>query len=196
MTEKSIKVSNDVIDCIIKIDLFPVAWKVLWFIIQQNYFGCREFTIQSIAFNTDSHRSGVTKAINELLLRKIIFVEANKHRRIVTLNENLGEWIMAKEKQLTFELDDLETKKEEVSKEFFIYFNNYPKRIKFIKAKEAWKKLNPSPELAKTIIETVDKFKTSEEWKKNIGIPYPDTFIMHERWRDELTYAKKKWDEI
>ena len=203
MTEK-IKIDNDVLENLIKLNLSSVSWKVLWYIIYQISLDKKEFNVRFIITHTCSNRASVNRAIKELIDKKIIIHTKADKKNIYILNSNLSEWELSRlELELTEPLEievkkskvKVELKTEEVSKEFFIYFNNYPWRIRYKQAMEAWLKLNPSPELTKKIIDSVEKFKTSDEWKKNIGIPAPDTFLINERWRDELHY-KQDWMEM
>lgn len=146
-----------------------------------------------IVYHTNSNRASVNRVLKELINKKIIVCQKEDNKNIYILNENLSDWDLDKlsTESLEFEIKKAKTKvkiETEPSEGFFKFFNNYPWRIRYKQAMEAWMNLNPSQELENMIIQTVEKFKTSEEWKKNIGIPAPDTFLINERWRDELTY--------
>jgi len=192
MIEK-IEIDNSILSKLIKLTLPNTAWNVLLYIIQQNFIEEKEFKMRFILNNTGSSRASINRALKELVNRRIIFYKD----KVYTLNVNLAEWDIGRAEPLEFDIDKEETKKDivEPSKEFFIFFNNYPWRIRYKQTLQVWLEMNPSPELADTIIKAVEKFKTSEQWKKNIGIPAPDTFLINERWRDELTY-EKRWDEV
>lgn len=64
----------------------------------------------------------------------------------------------------------------------------YPRKTNKQKAKAAYQKLKPSPELLKTLLSSVEKQRTSEQWTKDNGIfiPHLATWLNGERWTDEL----------
>ncbi len=64
----------------------------------------------------------------------------------------------------------------------------YPNRKAKKDALKAWTKLNPSQELIQTIIECVEVYAKTKQWRQGY-IPLPATFIRGERWDDELTQA-------
>lgn len=66
------------------------------------------------------------------------------------------------------------------------FWNFYPKKGRKDKqrAMDAWDKLHPSEELVDTIARSLVKLKGTDEWKRNIGIPYAATFLNGERWKD------------
>ena len=53
---------------------------------------------------------------------------------------------------------------------------------------KAWKKINPSPELVKKIVNSVEIQSHSEQWRRDNGrfIPYPATWLNNRRWEDEV----------
>lgn len=204
MIEK-IKINSDILSNFIKLNLSSIAWKVLWYIIYQISLNKKEFEMRFIIKHTCSNRASVNRAIKELIDKKIIIHTKEDKKNIYILNNNLLEWELSKVNLELSEPIELEIKKtkvkielktEEASKEFFIFYNNYPWRIRYKQTMEAWIKINPLPELAQVIIDAVNKFKTSDEWKKDNGkyIPAPDNFLINERWRDELHY-KQDWRE-
>lgn len=62
----------------------------------------------------------------------------------------------------------------------------YPKKGKKAKqaAMDAWDKLSPDDALIDTIARALVKLKETDEWKRNIGIPYVSTFLNGRRWED------------
>jgi hypothetical protein len=68
----------------------------------------------------------------------------------------------------------------------------YPRNTRLKETHDAWKKLNPSIELANKIIAHVEMRKGTEDWKKDNGkwIPSSYNFIAKERWNDEIKVVK------
>ena len=48
----------------------------------------------------------------------------------------------------------------------------------------AWDKLQPDDTLIDTMARALAKLKATEEWQRDVGIPYVATFLNGERWRD------------
>lgn len=78
---------------------------------------------------------------------------------------------------------------------FDLFYELYPKKKSKGKAEEAWKKLNPDEQLQKTILKTLERAKTSDEWKKNHGefIPHPANWIINRGWEDQYTETVSSW---
>ncbi len=64
----------------------------------------------------------------------------------------------------------------------------YPKKKAKLKAREAFQKLSPPPELLSSILEAIERYKASEDWRREKGqfIPYPASFLKGRRWEDEI----------
>lgn len=52
------------------------------------------------------------------------------------------------------------------------------------RAIQAWDKLKPDDALIDRIARSLAKLKATEEWQRDVGIPYVATFLNGERWRD------------
>lgn len=63
----------------------------------------------------------------------------------------------------------------------------YPYKKAKEKARRAWKRLNPSPELCRVMAAALELDKKSAAWTKDGGryIPYPATWLNGKRWEDE-----------
>ena len=48
----------------------------------------------------------------------------------------------------------------------------------------AWDKLRPDDELIDRIARALVKLRATEEWRRNVGIPYVSTFLRNARWVD------------
>lgn len=70
---------------------------------------------------------------------------------------------------------------------FQTFWKAYPKRIAKSAAKKAWDKLRPTDELLRIMIQAVEKWKKSDQWRKDNGqfIPHPATWINNRRWEDD-----------
>jgi len=79
---------------------------------------------------------------------------------------------------------------------FDTFWNAYPKKLSKAAAKKAWDKIKPDEQLLVTMMATIERAKTSENWTKENGqyIPYPATWLNGERWKDE--YPEKKSNSI
>ena len=69
------------------------------------------------------------------------------------------------------------------------FWTSYPRKQSKKKALEIWiKKIKPSDELFKVIMQSLEQWKKSEQWQKDGGkyIPYPTTWLNGERWNDEI----------
>lgn len=77
----------------------------------------------------------------------------------------------------------------DVNNLFNTFWNEYPKKVAKQDAAKAFKKIKPTEELIKIIIQKVQEFKKSEAWLKDGGqfIPNPATFLNGRRWEDEIT---------
>ena len=73
------------------------------------------------------------------------------------------------------------------------WWADYPRKVDKKKAQSAWKSLNPSPELQKTMQAKLAEQKKSEQWQDTQYIPHPSTYLNGRRWEDEpLTPGKPK----
>ncbi len=73
------------------------------------------------------------------------------------------------------------------------FWDAYPRRVNKQKAREAFTKLNPTPELLATILEAIAWQRQTHDWKKNGGefIPYPASWLNGKRWEDEPSVAAR-----
>ncbi|PPC95694.1 MAG: hypothetical protein CTY32_08430 [Methylotenera sp.] len=71
---------------------------------------------------------------------------------------------------------------------FDIFWCAYPKKLSKKKALESFEKLNPDSELLQTMLDAIEKSKSSESWLEQNGkfIPMAATWLNGERWNDEV----------
>lgn len=78
---------------------------------------------------------------------------------------------------------------EGLSERFDKFWSAYPKKTAKQNALKAWEKLKPDEGLTDTILSALERFKQTEQWRKDNGqfIPYPATWLNGRRWEDETT---------
>lgn len=69
---------------------------------------------------------------------------------------------------------------------FAAFWEYYPRGENKQGAARAWDKLKPSDELIDTMAKALKRQLASEEWKRDIGIPYASTWLNQRRWEDEI----------
>jgi len=76
---------------------------------------------------------------------------------------------------------------------FDLFWSKYPKKINKATALKSFNSLKPNSQLLTKILESIDNFIETEEWKKDSGrfIPYPSTWLNNKRWEDEIIKLKK-----
>lgn len=69
--------------------------------------------------------------------------------------------------------------------EFWLAF---PRKVGKTDAIRAWKRLNPTSDLQKNILASLEQHKSTDQWKKDGGkyVPHPATWLNGRRWEDEL----------
>ena len=74
--------------------------------------------------------------------------------------------------------------KETYSTEFISFWTAYPLKKGKLAAWRSWERLNPP---LKETLDVIERYKRSEDWKKEGGrfIPHPATFLNGGRWEDE-----------
>jgi len=80
---------------------------------------------------------------------------------------------------------------------FTVFYNAYPKHKSRGDAEKVWNKIKPDKNLIQKILDTIIKFKNSEEWTKENGkyIPYPATWLNAKGWEDEFDIQQPGKDE-
>lgn len=75
-----------------------------------------------------------------------------------------------------------------IEEKFNIFWSKYPKRVGKEKAKKAFFKICLDDVVFSKILDALEKFKNTSDWKKDKGqfIPYPASWINQKRWEDEF----------
>ena len=122
--------------------------------------------------------NNVTQMLPEIEIEKDIDIDKEKE--------------IEKEKDTNIEIiNDWEIK-------FDKFYKNYPKKVQKQNVKKWFKKNNPNDELFNIIMNKLEEFKQSNNWKKDNGqyIPYPTTWLNQKRWEDETEKPQKdEWLE-
>lgn len=79
---------------------------------------------------------------------------------------------------------------------FDAVWTEYPRRIAKEKARQAWIKLAPDPDLQQQIRAAIEAQRVSEEWQKDGGryVPHLSTWLNGRRWEDEIPASNGKAD--
>lgn len=77
--------------------------------------------------------------------------------------------------------------KELWEEQFEKFYAAYPKKVKKQNVKNWFKKNTPSNELFSSMMNSLEQFRASADWKKDGGqfIPYPTSWLNQNRWEDE-----------
>lgn len=81
---------------------------------------------------------------------------------------------------------------------FAEFWAAYPKKKSKGDAEKAWDKIKPNEHLADTILQAVERAKTSVDWMKDAGqyIPYPASWLNARGWEDEPPAGTSKpWEQ-
>lgn len=67
------------------------------------------------------------------------------------------------------------------------FWGEYPRKEAKERARRAWKKLSPTPEMAGVMLAALERDKRSRQWTKDKGefIPLPASWLNGRRWEDE-----------
>lgn len=81
-----------------------------------------------------------------------------------------------------------------VEERFDTFWKVYPRKIGKGASRKVWMKLKPSQKLLEQMLETVEAFKDTDQWKRENGqyIPHPSTWLNQGRWEDEVPADKGK----
>jgi len=85
-----------------------------------------------------------------------------------------------------------------MTRAFENFWEAYPKKKSKGDAEKAWKTLKPNEHLADTILQAVQRAKTSREWAESGGkfIPYPASWLRDKGWLDgDAPSAKPVWEQ-
>lgn len=74
------------------------------------------------------------------------------------------------------------------------FWEAYPKKRSKGQAEKTWTKIQPSEQLLATMLATIERAKTSEDWTKEGGkyIPYPSTWLNAKGWEDDYSPKEAK----
>ena len=79
--------------------------------------------------------------------------------------------------------------------DFERFWNSYPKKVGKPYARQVFMKKVKHNDMP-SLLEGLERYKGSKQWKDSQYIPNPSTFINQERWKDEVKGTKKTWNEM
>ncbi len=65
---------------------------------------------------------------------------------------------------------------------FWLFWQQYPRKIDKDRARRAWKKLSPARAMANAILEGLRAWKKCDQWQEERFIPHPTTWLNGRRW--------------
>lgn len=65
---------------------------------------------------------------------------------------------------------------------FWLFWQQYPRKIDKDRARRAWKKLHPARAMALAILEGLRRWKLCDQWQDERYIPHPTTWLNGRRW--------------
>lgn len=71
------------------------------------------------------------------------------------------------------------------SEDFQAFWQAYPRRIDKALAWEAWVRLKPDEKEQKEILESIEKWKETRQWREGYII-YPERFLKRRKWEDDV----------
>ena len=74
------------------------------------------------------------------------------------------------------------------------FWEVYPRKQAKGEAEMEWGQIDMDESLFQTIMEAVEKWKTSDDWKENDGkyVPYPSKWLKRKGWEDEVKARRRK----
>ena len=75
------------------------------------------------------------------------------------------------------------------------FWNSYPRHEDKAGARREWDRLKPDRELMQAMSAVLKRAKSSDEWRRGIGIPYACRWLSHRRWEDGEALALASSDE-
>lgn len=79
--------------------------------------------------------------------------------------------------------------------DFERFWNSYPRKVGKPYARQVFMKKVKHNDMP-SLLEGLERYKSSKQWKDSQYIPNPSTFINQERWKDEVKSSKKTWNEM
>ena len=119
--------------------------------------------------------------------RKRLALEEQERYSNVTCNGEIDIDI-EKEKDIDIYNNTLAQNRYDVDSKFNTFWSAYPKKIGKDKCLNWFKSHKPKDDVIQKMVETLEAFKNSYDWKKENGkyIPYPYTWLNRGGWNDEL----------
>ena len=140
----------------------------------------------------DSRRVTETEYVDELNLLKLI----NEKYELIDNNNVYAKPMLS---QNSIEENSIEENSINIyPQNFEKFWKIYPKKRDKGKAEKWFNTHKPSNELVELMIKQIERFKKTEDWKKENGkyIPYPYTWLNAKAWEDEFETSEEKEERI
>lgn len=82
------------------------------------------------------------------------------------------------------------------AQKFEKFYEAYPKKVSKENTKKWFLKNKPNDELFNKIMEALENYKKSKQWKDKQYIPYPSTWLNQKRWEDELEKVESEEERL
>ena len=95
-------------------------------------------------------------------------------------------------------IKDIDINNNIYTQNFEKFWKAYPKKRDKGNAEKWFKKHKPSEDLVNLMLKQIERFKDTEEWRKQDGqfIPYPTTWLNSKMWEDEFETDTEKEERI
>lgn len=90
---------------------------------------------------------------------------------------------------------NLRQKSDEIDRKFTLFWSEYPRKIDKKKSFEKFRKINPDDALFQKIMDSLRRWKKTDQWADPQYVPHPTTWLNGERWEDEIPKSKEAVQE-
>lgn len=119
--------------------------------------------------------------INKDLINKEILINKERERR-APKGKNVSDFLSGEQTVVQ-------------EQAFEKFWEEYPRRVNKTTTRLAWRSLPVDEELYNKIFEAVAKYRQTNQWQDINYVPYPENFLMDERWEDEIPDIKDECDD-
>ena len=149
-------------------------------------------TKEILILNWHKYNWTLSPKLQSYIKKELTNVKSAEFKQIL---KNLIEYIygidtvgIQEEKEEEQEKEKKQEEEQIKEERFNIFWNKYPKKASKANAKKAFFKANFNDVVFSEMLNSIEKFKKTKEWKKDKGqfIPYPATWLNQRRWEDEF----------
>lgn len=217
-----IDIANEIAEHLAYYRLSGQEYQVLWVILRKTWGWQKKedwISLSQFFVLTKMKKPSIIKTINKLLNKNIISKKANENNILYSFNKDFDKWkSLAKRLIVSKKANDVSKKankslakrlptidnytKDNITKEsalkmhdkdFDLFWSIYPNKKSKKEALIIFKKINRDK--LEIILQSVENYKKTEQWKNPKYIPHPNRFLSKERWEDEIEKVAPR-DEI